>query len=92
MLAFHLLVPTALLVFLWRGMMTGRFTVDDLPVFVFPTVLYLSDIVFTVLGGYTKILWLVLLATAVQSALLLFAWARSNRSWWGVIVAEKVQS
>jgi hypothetical protein len=79
MLAFHLLVPAALLVFLWRGRMTKRFTLDDLPVFVFPTVLHLSDIVFTVLGGFTEILWFVLLASAVQTALLLFAWARCNR-------------
>jgi hypothetical protein len=80
LLAFHLLVPTALLVFLWRGKMTGPFTVDDLPIFIFPTVLHLSDITFTVLGGFSEILWIVLLASAVQSALLLFAWASNSQS------------
>ncbi len=79
LLAFHLLVPTALLVFLWRGKMTAPFTTDDLPVFIFPTVLHLSDIVFTVLGGFTEILWIVLLASAIQTALLLFAWANNRR-------------
>jgi hypothetical protein len=72
MLAFHLLVPTAILVFMWRGRMTERFTANDLPIFVVPTVLHLSDILFTVIGGYTEILWIVLLASFVQSALLLF--------------------
>jgi hypothetical protein len=74
MLAFHLLVPTALLIFLWRGRMSERFTMDDLPIFVFPTVLHLSDITFTLLGGFTEILWIVLLASAAQTALLFTAW------------------
>jgi hypothetical protein len=50
MLAFHLIVPTTLLLFLWRGRRTKRFTLDDLPVFIFPTVMHLSDIVFTISG------------------------------------------
>jgi hypothetical protein len=79
LLAFHLLIPTALLIFLWRGKMTGRFTMDDCPVFIFPTVLHLSDILFTVLGGFSEILWIVLLASAIQSALLLFAWAGNRQ-------------
>lgn len=74
MLAFHLLVPTALLIFLWRGKMTARFDVDDLPIFIVPTVLHFSDIVFTIAGGFTEILWIVLLASAIQTALLAFAW------------------
>lgn len=78
MLGFHLLIPMALLIFLWRGKMTERFTMDDLPVFIYPTVLHLSDIVFTVLGGFTEILWIVLLASAAQTGLLLFAWANNR--------------
>lgn len=78
MLAFHLLVPTALLVFMWRGRMTERFTANDLPIFVVPTVLHLSDILFTVIGGYTEILWIVLLASFAQSALLLFVYLRNR--------------
>ena len=76
LLALHLAVPTALLAFLWRGRMTARFTRDDLPVFAVPTVLHLSDIVFTLAGGFTEVLWIVLLASAAQTALL--AWAYFN--------------
>ena len=78
LLAFHLAVPTALLVFLWRGRMTTRFTVNDLPVFIVPTVLHLSDILFTLIGGYSEILWIVLLASFAQTALLLFAYLNNR--------------
>lgn len=74
MLAFHLLVPMALLAYFWRGKATSRFTQEDLPVFVFPTALHLSDIIFTLAGGYTEILWLVLLASILQTGILAFAW------------------
>lgn len=80
MLAFHLLVPAALLVFLWRGRLKNPYTSDDLPVFVFPMVLHFSDILFTIIGGYTEILWIVLLATVVQGALLWYAWTRNRRT------------
>jgi hypothetical protein len=79
MLAFHLIVPTALLVFLWRGRMVKRFTLDDLPIFIVPTVLHVSDILFTVFGGFHEILWIVLLASFVQTALLLFAYLNNRR-------------
>lgn len=79
LLAFHLIVPSALLVFLWRGRMTKKFTADDLPVFIVPTVLHISDILFTVIGGYSEILWIVLLASFVQTALLLFAYINNRR-------------
>ena len=79
MLAFHLMIPCALLIFLWRGKMTSRFTVNDLPIFIVPTMLHLSDILFTVLGGYTEILWIVLLASALQTAFLLFAWLNNRQ-------------
>jgi hypothetical protein len=74
MLAFHLIIPTALLIFLWRGRMNNRFTRLDLPIFIVPIALHLLDIVFTILGGFTEILWIVLLASAIQSGLLIFAW------------------
>lgn len=80
MLAFHLVIPSALLIFLWRGKMTSRFTANDLPIFIVPTVLHLSDILFTVLGGYTEILWIVLLASALQTAFLLFAWVNNRHA------------
>ena len=74
MLAFHLIVPTGLLIFLWRGRMTSRFTIDDLPIFIVPGVLHLSDILFTLLGGFSDILWIVLLASFTQITFLLFAY------------------
>jgi len=79
MLAFHLVVPAALLVFLWRGRMTQAFTVDDLPVFIVPTALHISDVLFTLIGGYTEILWIVLLASFAQIALLLYAYLNNRR-------------
>lgn len=78
MLAFHLLVPSGLLVFLWQGRMSGPFTAEDLPVFLVPTVLHLSDIVFTLVGGFSEIVWIVLLASGVQSAFLAFAWVNNR--------------
>lgn len=80
MLAFHLLLPAALLGIFWRGRMTRAFTLDDLPVFLVPTILHLSDILFTMAGGFTEILWIVLLASAVQTVILVFAWASNRRS------------
>jgi hypothetical protein len=79
LLAFHLLVPTGLLIFLWRGKMTAPFTRDDLPIFIVPTALHLSDIVFTIVGGFNEILWLVLLASAIQTAFLAYAWFNNRK-------------
>jgi hypothetical protein len=79
MLAFHLAIPTALLVFIWRGQMAGPFTADDLPIFVVPLVLHLSDILFTLLGGFTEILWIVLLASAVELGFLLYAYLNNRQ-------------
>jgi hypothetical protein len=80
MLAFHLIVPTALLILLWRGRMNTRFTMADLPIFIVPIALHLSDITFTIAGGFTEILWIVLLASAVQTALLAFAWLYNRQA------------
>lgn len=79
MLAFHLLVPTALLIFLWRGRMREPLTKKDLPIFIVPTILHLSDILFTMIGGYNEILWIVLLASFSQSALLLLIYLKNYR-------------
>jgi hypothetical protein len=79
MLALHLLIPAALLIFLWRGKMRARFTRDDLPIFVVPIILHLSDITFTITGGFTGILWIVLLASFIHTALLVFAWLNNRR-------------
>lgn len=52
---------------------------NDLPVFVFPTVLHLSDILFTWPGGFTEMLWIVLLASAVQTEPLFYAWSNNRQ-------------
>jgi len=71
MLGFHLLFPSALLVIFWRGRMKARLTVrDDLPVFAVIVGFHLSDLLFSLAGGFTSILWLVLLASALQVSLL----------------------
>ena len=79
LLAFHLVVPLTLLAIHWRGRMSGCFNLEDLPVFIVPTVLHLSDIIFTLVGGFTEILWIVLLASAAQTVLLLFAFLKNRR-------------
>ena len=71
MLAFHLLVPTLLLIFFWRGRMKQPVTLKtDLPVFAVIGLFHLADILFVIAGGYTEVLWLVLLASLVHMALL----------------------
>ncbi len=47
--------------------------------FIVPIALHLLDITFTIIGGYTDILWIVLLASAVQTSFLGYAWYK-NRS------------
>lgn len=74
----HLLIPGILLAFLWRGKMARPFTSLDLPVFIVPTVLHISDILFTIAGGFTEILWIVLLASAMQTAFLATAWLKNR--------------
>jgi hypothetical protein len=71
MLGFHLLLPIVLLVVFWRGRMKYPLRLkEDLPVFVVIGLFHLSDILFTVTGGYNQILWLILLASAIHWALL----------------------
>lgn len=79
MLAFHLIAPLALLAFVWRGKMKVGFSADDLPVFAIPAIFHLSDIAFTIAGGFGEILWIVLLASAVHMALLAFIYLKSRR-------------
>ncbi len=79
MLAFHILVPTLLLFFLWRGKNLRPFSMNDLPIFLFPTALHVMDIIFTIAGGFTEILWIVILASVVQSGFLWFYWTRSRK-------------
>ena len=71
LLCFHFVLPTAFLIFLWRGKMKAGFSKQDLPIFLIPLVLHLSDIVFTLVGGFSEILWIVILATLIHLGLLI---------------------
>jgi hypothetical protein len=79
MLGVHLLVPTLLLIFLWRGKLTKPFTREDYPIFLVPIGLHLSDILFTIIGGFTNIFWIVLLSSAIHIALLIYALSSSRK-------------
>ena len=71
MLAFHLVFPAILLAVIWRGRMKYPITwQSDLPLFAVVVFFHLSDILFTIAGGFTAILWLVLLVSLVHFALL----------------------
>jgi len=70
MLGFHLLLPTALLIVIWRGKMKTGFDKQDILIFLIPLLLHLSDIVFSFTGGFTEILWIVILASAIHLGLL----------------------
>ena len=71
MLAFHLVFPAVLLAVFWRGRLKSPVTLkDDLPIFAVVVLFHLSDILFTIAGGFTSILWLVVLVSLVHFALL----------------------
>ncbi len=71
MLGFHLIFPLVLLAIIWRGRMKSPLSFrGDLPVFIVIGLFHLSDILFTLAGGFTEVLWLVLLTAAVHWTLL----------------------
>jgi hypothetical protein len=71
MLGFHLVFPMLLLLLFWRGRMKHPVTLKhDLPVFAVIGLFHLSDILFTLAGGYSEILWLVVLASVLHWVLL----------------------
>jgi hypothetical protein len=79
MFIFHLAFPTLLLVFLWRGKMNGRFAfTTDWPLFLVPMLFHIADLVGIIAGGFTNVLWLSLLATAVHGILLLWIYLRGR--------------
>ena len=79
MLGFHFAFPTILLIVLWRGKMKAKYSREDLPVFLIPIVLHLSDILFTIIGGYIEIFWFVILASVVHIALLTLFFIRGQQ-------------
>ncbi len=71
MLAFHLIFPMLLLAVFWRGRMKSPLTLkDDLPILAVILLFHLSDILFTLAGGFHDILWLVLTASLAHFTLL----------------------
>ncbi len=71
MLTSHLVLPLILLAAFWRGRMRNPVTFRaDWPVFLVIGGFHLADILFTLAGGYTEVLWLILLASAVHWTLL----------------------
>jgi hypothetical protein len=80
MLGFHLLFPLILLFVFWRGRMKYPITLkEDLPVFTVIGGFHLADILFTLAGGYTEILWLVVLTSVIHWALLGWIYAAGRR-------------
>jgi hypothetical protein len=76
---FHLIFPTLLLVFLWRGKMTGRFVFSaDWPLFLVPLLFHIADLVGILVGGYANVLWLAVLATSVHGGLLMWIFLRGK--------------
>ena len=73
MFAFHLAIPTLLLLLLWRGKMNRRFNFSaDWPLFCVPVLFHLSDLLGIAAGGFWEVFGLALLASAVHTGLL--AW------------------
>jgi hypothetical protein len=71
MLAFHLVFPAVLLAVFWKGRMKSPITIkSDLPIFAVIVLFHLSDIFFTIAGGFNTILWLVVLVSLVHFTLL----------------------
>jgi len=68
MLAFHLLFPSLLLVFVWRGRMKQSIALkEDWPVFAIPLIFHLTNILFALTGGMNNVLWLVLLSSFIHA-------------------------
>ena len=71
MLAFHLVFPVVLLAVFWRGMLKSPITLKgDLPIFAAVIIFHVTDILFTITGGFYAILWLVVLVSLVHFLLL----------------------
>ena len=80
MLVFYLCTSAVLLAAAWRGRMLRKLSFrDDVPVFLVFTVSHVSNIVFAAAGGYYEILWLQILAAAVQIGLIYFIRYRSRQ-------------
>jgi hypothetical protein len=73
MLAFLLILPTILLLFVWRGNMKHAFVLSvDWPLFAVPVLFHIADCFWAIAGGFSNVLWLILLASGVHLGLLVW--------------------
>jgi len=81
MLGVFLLLPAVLLAVFWRGRMKGRLYLKaDFPVFIPLIGFHAVNVVFCLIGGYWQVLWLILLAFAVHSAIVMLIYFKGKRA------------
>ncbi len=81
MLGVWVTVPTLLLVGYWRGRMTSRISLrGEYPIFLVLIGFHVSDIIFTLIGGFYEILWIEFLFSAIQSFLVVLIYLKSKQS------------
>lgn len=79
MMAFYFVLGAVVLAVFWHGQMVRKLSFhDDLPVFLVFGTIHLSNVVFALIGGYYGILWLQLLAAAVQVGFILSVYYRGK--------------
>jgi hypothetical protein len=80
MFGFYLLFPVILLLVFWRGRMQRSLVLREtwpvFGIFVFP---HASDLVFTLIGGYWNVLWIVVLSSVVHTLILLTIYLSGRR-------------
>lgn len=80
MLGFHLAFPTALLIVLWKGKIKYPLTFQgDLPIWVVTVLFHLADILGAIVGGYSEVIWLVVLSSLAHVALLVLVYLVSQK-------------
>ncbi len=80
MFAFYLLFPAIILLVFWRGRMQRPLLLRETwPIFGIFVFLHASDLVFTLIGGYWNVLWIVVLSGVVHTLLLLTIYLSGRR-------------
>ncbi len=68
-----IIIPVLLLIFIWRGRMTGSLSFkEELPIFLVPAAMHITDIIFTIYGSYWEILPFSIIISAVHILFLCF--------------------
>jgi hypothetical protein len=80
MLLFWIIFPVILLLVFWRGKMQKPISLRELwPVFGVFIIFHVSDIVFTIIGGYWNVLPMVLISTVATTIVLLAVYLSGRR-------------